>query len=127
MCVGQVGVGVSTAEVGKRDAVLRGGFRKTELLLEDVDTVGAGNTAEAIEKDLEFGVALQEALDQAKVEDLLEELDVIGNAVNDLDLEVSVGVGANGLEINLGASQYRPRSPNCRGVLLPEFRQSCIP
>lgn len=94
--VDEVGVGMVTAEVGFRYAVLRAAF-DAELVLEDVDAVGARNTAESVEEDLEVGVLAQEGFDEGKVEDFFEVVDVILGRVDDLDVD-----GTNLLLADLG-------------------------
>jgi hypothetical protein len=89
--VDKVGVGVVAAKVGQGNAVL-GGTLLAELLLEDVLTVVSSNTAQAVEEDLEVGVLLEESLDEVKVENVLEHLDVVLGRVDDLNLEVAVGL-----------------------------------
>lgn len=98
--VDKVGVGVEATEVGLRCAVL-GATSDTKLLLEDLDTVVTGDTVEAVEEDLEVLVLSEELLDEVEVEDVLEHLDVVLGAVDDLDLKRAVGLGADGGEINL--------------------------
>ena len=98
--VDKVGVGVEAAEVGLRCAVL-GATSDTKLLLEDLDTVVTGDTVEAVEEDLEVLVLGEELLDEVEVENVLEHLDVVLGAVDDLDLERAVGLGADGGEVNL--------------------------
>jgi hypothetical protein len=99
--IGQVGVGVTTVEVGARLAVL-GRTSESELLLEDGLAVRTSDAGKTIEKDLEVRVRREELLDQVKVEDVLEHVDIVGSAVNDLDLEGSVGVRADIGNINVG-------------------------
>lgn len=99
--VDEVGVGVSTVEVGRGDAVL-GRARQSQLLLKDVLAVRASDTGQAVEEDLEVGLVGEELLDQGEVEDVLQHLGVVGSAVDDLNLEVAVRLGANGRQVNVG-------------------------
>lgn len=87
--VDKVGVGVVAAEVGLGHAVL-GAVGDAELFLEDVDTVVAGNTAQAVKEKLEVGVVLEKLLDQVEVEDVLEHFKVVLGRVDNLDLKRSV-------------------------------------
>jgi hypothetical protein len=96
----EVGVGVVAAEVGLGDAVLCA-VGDAELLLEDVDTVGASDTAEAVEEDLEVRVLLEERLDEVEVEDVLEHLQVVLGGVQDLDLEVAILLRANLAQVDV--------------------------
>ena len=66
--------------------------------------VGAGDTVQAVEEDLE-GVLVgeEEALDEVEVEDRLEELDVVRDGVDDLDLGGAVRRLADLGQIDLGA------------------------
>lgn len=99
--VDKVGVGVEAAEVGLGCAVL-GATLDSKLLLEDLNTVVTSDTVEAVEEDLEVLVLSKELLDEVKVEDVLEHLDVVLGAVDDLDLKRAVGLGANGGQVNVG-------------------------
>jgi len=99
--VDEVGVGVVTAKVGLGNAVL-GRTLLAKLLLEDVDTVVSSNTAQTVEENLEVGVLLEERLDQVKVENVLEHLDVVLGGVDNLNLEITVGLAANGGKVNIG-------------------------
>lgn len=100
LSVDKVGVGVEATEVRLGLAVL-GAALDTELLLEDLDTVVTGDTVKAVEEDLEVLVLGEELLDQVEVEDFLQHLDVVLGAVDDLDLERAVGLGADGGEIDV--------------------------
>ena len=88
--IGQVGVGVSSTEVGGRDAVLGGRFWETELVNENGTGVGTGNAVETIEKDIETLSVKEEAFDQVKVEDRFEELNVIVDRIDDLDFQRTI-------------------------------------
>lgn len=99
--VDEVGVGVVTTKVGLGNAVL-GGTLLAELLLKDIDAVVSSDTAEAVEENLEVGVLLEESLDEVKVEDVLEHLDVVLGRVDDLNLEVAVGLGADRGKVDIG-------------------------
>ena len=102
--VGEVRVGVSATEVRQRLAVLHRGLGQAELLDEDAVGVGAGDTVQAVEEDLErVLVGEEEALDEVEVEDRLEELDVVRDGVDDLDLGGAVGRLADLGQIDLGA------------------------
>lgn len=57
--VDKIGIGVVATEIGLGYAVL-GAVWDTELLLKDVDTIIASNTAQAIEEDLEVRVLFEE-------------------------------------------------------------------
>lgn len=86
MSICQVGVRVSPTEVRGWDTVLGGRLGKTKLVDEDSAGVGTGNTVQTIKKDPETFSVGEEFLDQVKVEDRFEELDVISNRVDDLNL-----------------------------------------
>jgi hypothetical protein len=101
VCVDEVRVGVESTEIGLRNAVL-GATLDSKLLLEHLDTIVASDTVEAVEEDLEVLVLSKELLDEVKVEDVLEHLDVVLGAVDDFDLERAVGLGANGGEVDIG-------------------------
>lgn len=100
MSISKVRVGVATAEVGLGDAVLRRAG-EAQLLLEDGLSVRARDTVETVEEGLEVGVVLEELLDQVEVEDLLHQFQIIGGAVHNLDLEVSVRLSANGGDVDV--------------------------
>jgi hypothetical protein len=101
VCVDEVRVGVEATEIGLGCAVL-GATRDSKFLLEDLDTVVTSDTVEAVEEDLEVLVLSKELLDEVEVEDVLEHLDVVLGAVDDLDLERAVCLGANGREVDIG-------------------------
>lgn len=99
--VGQVGVGVAAVEVGAGDTVL-GGALETKLLLEDGGSIRTSDTVQAVKEDLEIGVGLEELLDEVEIEDVLEHLDVVNSAIDDLNLEGAVGLGADGGDVDIG-------------------------
>lgn len=100
--VDQVGVGVATAKVGLGLAVHGAAGGQTQLVDEDVNTVGASDTVHAIEQHLEVLVGLEEIADEVEVEDLLHHGDVVGGGVDDLNLDGAVGLGADGGGVNIG-------------------------
>ena len=100
--VDKVRVGVTAAKVRLGLAVHGAGGRETELLDEDVHAVGASDTVHTIEEDLEVLVGAEEVLDQVKVEDLLHHGHVVGSGVDDLDLERTVGLGADDGGVDIG-------------------------
>jgi hypothetical protein len=104
--VDEVRVGVLSTEVGKRFTVLDRGLGQLELVYEDADTVGTRHSAQSVEENLEVGVGLEVGLDQREVEDLLHVLDVVGDAVDDLDLESAVGLGADGSDVDLAIVSF---------------------
>ena len=76
--VRKVRVGVASTKVGEWDGVLDGGRRQAELVDENSTAVWAGDTVHTIEEDLELvRVGEEEGLDEVKVKDRLEELDVV--------------------------------------------------
>lgn len=99
--IGQVGVGVSTAKVRARLAVHDGLLGETELLNKNALTIGTGDTVHAVEEDGEARGVAQEALDEIKVKDVLEEDDIVGNRVDNLNLKVAGLLSTNGREIDL--------------------------
>lgn len=99
--VGEVRVGVPTVKVGAGNAVL-GGTSESKLLLKDGLAVGASDSVKAIKQDLEVGVGGEELLDGVKVKDVLEHGDVVGGAVDDLNLEGAIGGCANGGDVDVG-------------------------
>lgn len=94
MSVGKVRVGVAAVEVGAGNTVLCG-VAQSKLLLEDGLSVGTSDAVKTVEEDLEVGVGGEELLDKVEVEDVLEHGNVVGSAVDNLDLEVAVGLGTN--------------------------------
>lgn len=98
--VGEVGVGVAAVEVRAGDAVLNS-TSEAKLILEDGLAVRASDTVKAIEKDLELGVRLKELLDGGEVEDVLEHGGVVSGAVDNLNLERAIGLGANSLQVDI--------------------------
>jgi hypothetical protein len=102
MGVDQVGVRVATVEVGAGDAVHGAVLGQTQLLDEDVHTIGTSHTVHTIKQHLEILVGAEELLDQVKVKDLLHHLEVIGGGVNNLNLQGTIGLGANGGGVYIG-------------------------
>jgi hypothetical protein len=92
---------MSTAKVGARLAVHDGLLGKTELLNKDALTIGTGDTVHAVKEDSEAGSLVQEALDEVKVKDVLEKDDIIGNRVDNLNLEVASLLSTDGREVDL--------------------------
>ena len=101
MSIGQVGVRVPSAEVGGWNAVLGGRLRETELFYEDGMGVWTGNAVQPIEQDVETLRMGKEVLDQVKVEDRFEELDIISDGINDLNLQGSISSFSNLREVDL--------------------------
>lgn len=99
--VDEVGVWVVTTKVRLGDAVLSA-VLDAKLLLEDVDCVRAGDTAEAIEQDLEVGVLLKERPDQIEVEDALQHGEVVFGRVDDFHLEGAGIAGTSLAQVNVG-------------------------
>ena len=56
---------------------------------------------EGVEKDLEVLVGLEELLDEREIEDILQHEGVIFAGVNDLNLQITVGLGANGVDVDI--------------------------
>lgn len=101
MGIGQVGVRVSTTKVGTGLAVHDGLLGETELFDKDALTIGTGDTMHAVKEDGEAGGLVQEALDEVKIKDVLEEDDIVGNRVDNLNFEVAGLLSTDGGEINL--------------------------
>lgn len=101
MGVGQVGVGVAAVKVGAGNAVLCGAG-EAKLLLEDGLAIGASDAVKTVKEDLEVGVRGKELLDGVKVENILEHRGIVGRAVNNLDLESAVGLGADSSNVDIG-------------------------
>lgn len=99
--VGEVGVGMTAVEVWRGLAVLDGVIAKTEFPAEDSMAVGARDTGQSIEEDLEVGVLNEELFDQVKVEDVLQHVDVVVGAIDDLYLEAAICLGADGLDVDI--------------------------
>lgn len=99
--IGEVGVGVAAVEVGAGHTVLNSAS-EAELSFEDGLSVGASDTVESIKQDLEVGVGGEELLDEIEVEDVLKHVDIVGGAVDDLNLKGAVGLSAEGRNINIG-------------------------
>lgn len=98
--VGEVRIGVTAVEVGARDAVLDGAS-EAKLILEDGLAVGSSDTVETVEEDLELGVRVEELLDSGEIENVLQHGGVVGSAVDNLNFERTVGLGANSLEVDI--------------------------
>lgn len=112
MRVREVRVRVPPTKVRERDAVLNRRLRKTELLNKDGATVGSRDSVEAVEEDGGSLVAgrgrrVEVRLDLSKVKDGAEEVQVVGDRVDNLDLEGAGLDGANLLEIDLGRERER--------------------
>ena len=80
MRIREVGVGVSSAEIGGRHAILDRGRRESKRLDENATGIRAGDTVQAVKEDTKVRFMLrQEGLNEGEVEDRLEELDVVGD------------------------------------------------
>jgi len=104
--VGQVGIGVGSSKVGKRNAVLDGGFSETESIDEDGSTVRTSDSVESVEEDggrlvAGRGRSVEVGLDEVEVEDGVEEGHVVGNGVDDLDVDGSDLDGTDLEEVDL--------------------------
>ena len=104
--VGQVGIGVGSSKVGKRNAVLDGGLSETEGVDEDGSTVRTSDSVESVEEDGGSFVAggrrsVKVGLDEVEVEDGVEEGHVVGDRVDDLDVDGSDLGGTDLEEVDL--------------------------
>lgn len=99
--IGQVGVGMTSAKVGRGNAVLDGGFGKAELGEEQGFGVRSGNTMQTIEEDFKFFIRCEEGFDEVKVEDALEQDSIVCDRVEDGDFERSISGVANLVEVDL--------------------------
>ena len=122
MRVREIRVGVETAKVGERGTVLDGRLVEAELVNKDGSTVRAGHTVECVKEDGRLGRGVvQPVLDHVKVEDGLEQLDVVGHGIDDGDLERAVLELAKLGEVELGsATLCTVRSPLTSG------RSTCL-
>ncbi len=103
VCVGQIGVGVTTAEVRERYRVLYGSLGETKSIDEDSAAVRTGDTVHAVEENFErVSMRLEEVLDEGEVEDGFEELDVVRHGVDDLDVRGTIGEEALLGEVDRG-------------------------
>lgn len=91
---------MAAVKVGAGLAVLRSAT-EAELLFEDGLSIGPSDAAEAIEEHFEVGVGAEEFLDSGEVEDVLEHGDIVGGAVDDFDLERTIGACANGGDVDV--------------------------
>lgn len=105
----QIRIGMAAIEIRAGYAVLRGS-REPELLVEDGLPVWPSHTVESVKEDLEVWVGAEELLDDVEVEDFLEHNNIVGSAVDDLDFEGAVGIGANGGNVNVGDGSKLVRS-----------------
>lgn len=101
MSVGQVRVGVVPAEIGLGVAVLDGIFAQAEEVDEDGLAVRSGDSTERVKQDGRLGRTVQVGLDLVKVEDALEQVDVVLDLVDDLDVQGSVGELADLAQVEL--------------------------
>lgn len=99
--IGEVGVWVAAVEVWRRLAVLGGIFAEAKFLPEDGGAIGASDTRQAVEEDLEVGILGEELLDQVEVEDVLQHGDVVGRAVDNLHLEAAICLGADSRDVDV--------------------------
>ena len=67
-----------------------GRLGKTKGIDEDSAGIGAGNAVQTIKENLEALGVEEEVLDQIKIEDRFEELDVVGDGIDDFDLQGAV-------------------------------------
>ena len=107
---------MAAVEIRARDAVLCGSL-ESQLRLEDGFAVRPSDTMESVEEDLEVWVGAEEALDDVKVKDVLEHSNIVGSAVNDLDLEGAVGPGTNGGDVNVGDGSNLVRREGLGGFI----------
>ena len=70
-------------------------------MLEDSLSVWASDTREGIEEDFEVGVRLEKLLDEREVEDIFQHLSVVGARIDDLDLEGTICLCANCVDVNI--------------------------
>lgn len=99
--VGEIGIGMAAVEVWAGNAVL-GSSSKAKFLFENGSSVGTCHSVKGVEQDLEVGMRREELLDSVKVKDILEHGNVVGRAVNDLNLEATVCLSTNGLDVDIG-------------------------
>ena len=106
MSVDQIGVGMASSEVGRRNAILGAAAGKAKLLFEDCDAVGAGDTIESVKEDLEVFAGGKEFLDEGKVEYVFEHLNVIACGIDDFHFDGAIGSGAYGGHVDIGDIGY---------------------
>jgi len=122
--VREVRIRVEAAEVGQRGAVLDGRLVQAELLDEDGSAVRASDTVQGVEENGRLGRSVvQPVLDHVKVEDLLEERDVVGDGIDNGDLERAVLELAELGQVKLGSAMIRLSEVDLR----PGGQPACIP
>ncbi len=100
MGVSQIRVRVAAVEVRARVAVLSSAG-EAKLPLKDGLSVRASDARQTVKEHLEVGMRLKELLDGGKIENVLEHSDVVGGAVNDLDLEGSIHLGSDCRDVDI--------------------------
>lgn len=123
MGVSQVGIRVRSTKVGLGDTVLDGRLVETESIDKDGSTVRTSDTIEGIEEDSGFrGGVVKPVLDHVKVEDLLEKVDVVGDWVDDSDLQWSMLKFSNFGQVELSCQHVAPLDHSRQ-----EGRPTCTP
>lgn len=98
----QVGIRMTSTEIGKGNAILDGILAKTESVNKNSASIRTGNTVETIEKDSEVVlVLLEEGFDEREIENLFQEDDIIRNRVDDDDFRRTEAGFANFSKIDL--------------------------
>jgi hypothetical protein len=92
---------VVSAEIGLGVAVLDGIFAQAEEVDKDGLAVGSSDSAERVKQDGRLGRTVQVGLDLVKVEDALEQVDVVLDLVDDLDVQGSVSELADLTQVEL--------------------------
>lgn len=92
---------MATIEIWRWNAVLGAVRGETKLGLKDGLSVWASDAMKSIEEDLEVLVVLEKLLDEREIEDLLQHKGVVLSGVNDLNLQIIIGLGANGLNVDI--------------------------
>mmetsp|Transcript_40488 Transcript_40488/g.67824 ORF Transcript_40488/g.67824 Transcript_40488/m.67824 type:complete len:598 (+) Transcript_40488:91-1884(+) len=108
LCVRQVRVRVPTTEVLEGGVVDQGRGRRPQLVDEDGRSVRAGHRVHGVELHAEVGPG-QQRLDHVEVEALLQELQVVGHAVDHLHLKVAELRHANLGEVHVGDVRHVER------------------
>lgn len=114
--VGQVGIRVATVEIRARLAVLSS-TSKAKLLLKDGLAVRTSDAGQTVKEDLEVGVGRKELLDSVKVENVLEHGNIVGSAVNDLNLERSIDLCSDSRDVDVGDRSKLVGSQRLGGIV----------
>lgn len=93
---------MATAEVRLGYTVHGAARGQSQLLDEDIHSIGTSNSMHAVKQNLEVLVGAQEFLNEVEIKDLLHHVHIVSSRVDDLNLQWTVGLGANVGSVDIG-------------------------